>query len=690
MRLRLLPALKAAILMAFVLLGLPLIAQSQTPAEPAPQPDSLQQEKEPPKTSPHSLAAKVLFLDHANPNGLSMENFPISNGLEFAYIRSISDWVNIAFPVKVSQANVEGFMNRRTLVGADAVLQLQYYKENAFLVPYVLGGGGVVSENFEMTNVQFPVGVGFNFRLGPNSYVNLQGEYRFSMADNRDNLQVGLGYVFRLGQQNKEQTPGDMDGDTVLDVNDECPEVPGIPALLGCPDTDGDGVADKIDECPDVQGPASTMGCPDKDEDGIADMKDECPDEPGTPENNGCPELGPPDRDKDGVVDEDDLCPDDPGTPAMKGCPDTDGDGLADNEDACPDIAGVIAFDGCPDTDGDGIPDKDDKCPDRPGTKARQGCPAVDTDGDGIVDDKDDCPGVPGPLTMGGCPDTDGDGLSDKDDRCPEEPGDIANDGCPKRDTDGDGVLDGEDDCPTVAGLLALNGCPDTDRDGIPDKDDACPEEKGPKERNGCPSDDADNDGVKDAADDCPNTPGPVETNGCPDTDGDGVPNNKDNCPNDPGPFNGCPDTDDDGIEDSKDNCPKTPGPVTNLGCPEIEKEEQEFLDFAMQAVNFETGSATLKADSYSILNKVAAILEKYPDFKLRIIGHTDNVGRDASNQQLSESRAKSCYEYILAQGVDAERISFLGKGETEPIATNDTSDGRELNRRVEFEIYAE
>jgi OOP family OmpA-OmpF porin len=113
--------------------------------------------------------------------------------------------------------------------------------------------------------------------------------------------------------------------------------------------------------------------------------------------------------------------------------------------------------------------------------------------------------------------------------------------------------------------------------------------------------------GVKDAADDCPNTPGPAETNGCPDTDGDGVPNNKDNCPNDPGPFNGCPDTDDDGIEDSKDNCPKTPGPVTNLGCPEIEKEEQEFLDFAMQAVNFETGSATLKADSYSILNKVGS-----------------------------------------------------------------------------------
>jgi outer membrane protein OmpA-like peptidoglycan-associated protein len=621
--------------------------------------------------NPHSIAAKVLFLDYATPNGLSMEDYPLSNGLEAAYIRNFNPFLNIAFPVKVGLANVEGSNTRQTIVSLDAVLQAQYQKTpESFLVPYIFGGGSVVFENFETSSLQFPAGLGFNFRIGRNTRLNLQGEYRHSLAEDRNNLQVGAGLIFRLvpGEKKEEPEPlpppiEDADGDGVADAQDECPQEAGLPALLGCPDRDEDGIADKIDECPDEAGPATTLGCPDTDEDGVADKDDECPDEAGPKENKGCPE-----------------------TAAIA---DADGDGLDDTIDECPDQAGPLELKGCPDSDGDGIPDKDDKCPNEAGPASRGGCPAKDSDGDGILDDKDECPDKAGPLTMMGCPDTDGDGIPDHKDECPTEAGSKEMNGCPKKDTDGDGILDGQDECPDQAGTLAMKGCPDTDGDGVPDKDDDCPTVKGLKELGGCPDLDADDDGVNDDEDECPNEAGPASANGCPDKDGDGIPDKRDRCPDKAGPYNGCPDTDGDGLDDSVDECPDLEGPVSNLGCPELEKEDVEYLEFATQAVNFETGKATLQAESYDILDQVAEILKKYPYYKVRIVGHTDNTGSSSTNKVLSQERAKSCYEYLRSRGLPTERLSFEGRGSSESIATNDTEEGRELNRRVEFELYA-
>lgn len=606
------------------------------------------QEELDPKSNPHNIAAKVLFLDYATPNGLGMDTLPFGNGIEVAYIRNFSPFMNIAFPAKVGLANVEGFRNRRTIASLDAILQFQYQKSpNSFMVPYLFGGGSVVFENFDMTSLQFPAGLGFNFRVAPNTRINLQGEYRHSLAENRNNLQLGLGLVFRLvpGEKKEEEVVlpppppppvEDRDGDGVADAQDECPDEPGIPALLGCPDKDGDGIADKIDECPDEAGPASTSGCPEK--------------------------------------------------PAIA---DADGDGLDDTIDECPDQAGPIELKGCPDSDKDGVPDHKDKCPDEYGPISRNGCPAKDSDGDGILDDKDECPDKAGPLTMMGCPDTDNDGIPDHLDNCPTEAGSKDMNGCPKKDTDGDGILDSDDECPEIAGPKSMMGCPDTDKDGIPDKDDDCPSVKGPKELGGCPDLDADDDGVNDDVDECPNEKGPASAMGCPDRDGDGVPDKRDNCPDKAGPYNGCPDTDDDGVEDSKDECPDIPGPIANLGCPEIEKEDKEFLDFATQAVNFETGKALLKAESYDILDQVAEILEKYPYYKCRVVGHTDNTGSSSTNQVLSVERAKSCYEYLRSRGLSEDRLTFTGMGSSQPIAPNTTEEGRELNRRVEFKLYA-
>jgi OmpA-OmpF porin, OOP family len=257
----------------------------------------------------------------------------------------------------------------------------------------------------------------------------------------------------------------------------------------------------------------------------------------------------------------------------------------------------------------------------------------------------------------------------------------------PKVDTDMDGILDEEDSCPTVAGLAIFRGCPDTDGDGVEDGRDDCPVIAGLLEFNGCP--DSDGDGIKDGLDMCPSVPGVVAFKGCPDTDGDGIEDALDKCPAVAGisAFQGCPDTDMDGTEDSKDKCPKTYGPISNAGCPIIEAADREVLTFAMKAVQFQLGKATLTNESFGVLNQIVSIMNKYPDYKLSIDGHTDNTGTAEVNRKLSENRAKACYDYLANKGIPTNRMSYQGFGPTKPIADNSTYSGRTLNRRVEFNL---
>lgn len=284
-------------------------------------------------------------------------------------------------------------------------------------------------------------------------------------------------------------------------------------------------------------------------------------------------------------------------------------------------------------------------------------------------------------------PDRDGDGVPDNVDLCPDVPGLAAFDGCP--DSDGDGIPDHKDDCPDYPGLAEFNGCPDSDGDGIPDTEDECPHVPGIRENRGCPPvADRDGDGVPDAEDRCPDTPGTL--NGCPDTDGDGIADIDDLCPTVFGlpQFQGCPDTDGDGIDDLNDRCPTMPGPASNGGCPVIEEKDRETLEFAMRAVQFDHGSARLIGESNRILNQVADIMSRYPDFKLEFSGHTDNTGADAFNLKLSQDRAKACFDYLVSRGVSIRRMSYVGYGRTRPIADNNTQPGRQLNRRVEFNLF--
>ena len=346
--------------------------------------------------------------------------------------------------------------------------------------------------------------------------------------------------------------------------------------------------------------------------------------------------VHPSDIDGDLVSDDLDDCLVVPGVWEFKGCPDTDKDGIKDLDDHCPQEAGLPEFNGCPDKDGDRIPDKDDACPEEPGDSLYNGCP--DSDKDGIIDSKDDCPTVPGIEAFKGCPDTDGDGIKDDEDACPEVPGPLVN-----------------------------NGCPDTDNDGLFDFIDNCPEVAGPKENNGCPWPDTDQDGTLDKDDDCPNTPGPRENAGCPYTD-----------------------SDNDGLRDKDDKCPNTPGPIENDGCPEIEEEVQEILRTAFENLEFETGKDIIKEESIPSLTELAEVLVKRPEWKLQISGHTDNVGNDQANLVLSKKRAEAVKNFMISKAIESERLYVLFFGETMPIASNDTKEGRQKNRRVEMKIIFE
>ena len=94
-----------------------------------------------------------------------------------------------------------------------------------------------------------------------------------------------------------------------------------------------------------------------------------------------------------------------------------------------------------------------------------------------------------------------------------------------------------------------------------------------------------------------------------------------------------------------------------------------------------------LNDEARAMLDEVVAWLQDNPELTVEIGGHTDNRGSDEYNQKLSENRAKAVYDYFVQHGVEAGRLSYKGYGESQPIATNDTEEGRQANRRVELKL---
>lgn len=108
-----------------------------------------------------------------------------------------------------------------------------------------------------------------------------------------------------------------------------------------------------------------------------------------------------------------------------------------------------------------------------------------------------------------------------------------------------------------------------------------------------------------------------------------------------------------------------------------------------LRNIFFETGSAALRPESLSELQRLYQLLQQNPGMQIEISGHTDNVGSFAMNKELSEARARSVYHYLLERGVEARRLRYSGYADSRPVATNDTPEGRAQNRRTEFKVMA-
>jgi OOP family OmpA-OmpF porin len=178
---------------------------------------------------------------------------------------------------------------------------------------------------------------------------------------------------------------------------------------------------------------------------------------------------------------------------------------------------------------------------------------------------------------------------------------------------------------------------------------------------------DDDRDGVLNSKDKCPNTPA-----------GEAV--NSDGCPIPPAvvkpaaPFDG--DYDNDGVLDSMDKCPTTPigNVVDSDGCT---------LKVNLH-IKFENNSYNVDLESQQRVAEFANFLKERLNYSAQIIGHTNSIGSDKSNLRLSKNRANAVKELLIAYGIDASRISTVGKGESEPMMSNDTQEGLEANRRIE------
>jgi OOP family OmpA-OmpF porin len=140
------------------------------------------------------------------------------------------------------------------------------------------------------------------------------------------------------------------------------------------------------------------------------------------------------------------------------------------------------------------------------------------------------------------------------------------------------------------------------------------------------------------------------------------------------------PDLDGDGVPNERDKCPNTrPGAVVDLDGCEVEAVIE------LEGVYFDFNQATIKPEGLAVLDQAAALLQKHERVVVEVAGHTDNAGSDAYNQGLSERRANAVRDYLTSQGVTATRLTARGYGESQPVASNDTDEGRAENRRVEL-----
>ncbi|MCA9710424.1 MAG: OmpA family protein, partial [Myxococcales bacterium] len=184
------------------------------------------------------------------------------------------------------------------------------------------------------------------------------------------------------------------------------------------------------------------------------------------------------------------------------------------------------------------------------------------------------------------------------------------------------------------------------------------------------PEDDRDGDTVPDAEDFCPDVFG-VPPRGCPqvcvdDNDADGLPNSEDKCIDDPETRNGFEDDD---------------------GCPDEIPPELDQIAGVMEGIYFDNDKDVIKPESRPVLDNAVKVLEKYPEIRVEITGHTSLPGGYRYNIDLSHRRANAVRQYLVDHGIASSRLETNGVGPDQPIDTNETLEGQARNRRIEFTI---
>ncbi len=276
-----------------------------------------------------------------------------------------------------------------------------------------------------------------------------------------------------------------------------------------------------------------------------------------------------------------------------------------------------------------------------------------DTDGDGLTDGEEVRVYKTNPLLA----DTDLDGLSDFDEVKKYKTDPL------KSDTDGDNLNDGEE-------VLKYKTDPldtDTDKDGLKDGQEVIKYQTDPSKA------DTDGDGLNDGAEILTNLTNPLNK----DTDGDELSDYDEVVTYKTNPL--VKDTDGgtiaDGVEVKRGTDPLDPSDdVIKTGVPII-----------LDGITFATAKWDITPESENTLRKALKSLKTHPDIDVEISGHTDNVGSDASNQKLSERRANAVRDWLIREGINPDRLTAVGYGESQPTATNDTPEGRQKNRRIEF-----
>lgn len=257
----------------------------------------------------------------------------MSYGLSVGYFKGLTDHIDfmgslggsfVRYPFK----NITTPTSEHILLAADAAINIKLLSDKYIMNPYLTAGVGV-SKYQVYYGAFIPLGAGFQFNLGQETFLFTQAQYRIGVSENtNDHFYFSLGFGVPLKEKRvvapppPPPPPADTDGDGIMDMNDKCPTVKGVAKYDGCPvpDTDSDGINDDDDACPTVAGTAKYKGCPvpDTDKDGINDDDDACPTVAGTARYKGCPI---PDTDKDGVNDEEDECINRAGPASNKGCP---------------------------------------------------------------------------------------------------------------------------------------------------------------------------------------------------------------------------------------------------------------------------------------------------------------------------------------------------------------------------------